>query len=130
MAAAKELLRAAGLHEKRRSSSSTATEHTTSLSQLDPAVSTEEIFVGVGSKEKGFFIGGTDVHKIVELLMWMAQDFQSDIHIDDIYEAALAAVLKHLDTCGGTQAYSCRSRNLLHTTFIAKLPELIDIMML
>ena len=111
MAAAIELARATGLHEKRRSSSSTATEHATSSTSR-------------------FSLCCSDLEKIVALLLWMAHDYQSDIHIDDIHEAALAAVLKHLDACGGIQAYSWRSRISLHAASIAKLSELIDIMML
>ena len=97
MEASKALLRATGLREK-----STATEHATFPCRL----------------------GDKDFEKIVALLLWMAQDFQSNIHIDDIHYAALEVIIKHADAATGGTLGS------LHTASVAKLSELIDIMML
>ena len=69
-------------------------------------------------------IASSDMEKIVLLLLWMAQDFQSEIHFDDIHHAALEVILKHSDPVTGG------ALGLLHTASVAKLSELIDIMML
>ena len=107
--------------EHATSSSSTATEHATSSSRPDPAASTNEISFFLGSNEDRFLLGDNDLHKIAALLQWMAHDFvkTSNISTDDIQEAALEAILKQHDA--GTN---------LNTAAIAKLVELIDIMML
>ena len=62
--------------------------------------------------------GNKDLEKIVALLLWMAKDFQSNIDTNDIHSAAL-------DVISTGQAI-----NSLHTASVAKLSELIDIMML
>ena len=90
------------------SSSSTATEHATSSCQSDLRL----------------MLGDEDLEKIVALLLWMAQDFQSYIHKDDIHQAALAAVRKHV------VAATNGSRISLSAASITKLSKLIDIMML
>ena len=69
-------------------------------------------------------LGNNDLEKIVALLLWMAQDFQSNIHIDDVHYAALEVVIKHVDAATGGTLGSLRPAS------VAKLPELIDIMML
>ena len=69
-------------------------------------------------------LGDNDLEKIVALLLWMAQDFQSNIHIDDIHYAALEVIIKHADAATGGTLGS------LHTASVAKLSKLIDIMML
>ena len=69
-------------------------------------------------------LGDNDLEKIVALLLWMAQDFQSHFHIDEIHYAALEVVIKHLDAATGGTLDS------LHTASVAKLSKLIDIMML
>ena len=74
--------------------------------------------------ENGFVLGDDDLEKIVALLLWMAQNFQSDIHIDDIHHAALDVIIKHSEAATGGAAA------LLHTASVANLSELIDIMML
>lgn len=74
--------------------------------------------------EDGVFLGDSDLEKIVALLLWMSQDFQSNIHIDDIHHAALEVIIKHADAATGGTLGS------LHTASVAKLSELIDIMML
>jgi hypothetical protein len=65
-------------------------------------------------------IGDSDLEKIVALLLWMAQDFQSHIHIDEIHHAALELICT---ISGGTVGE-------LNAISLAKLSELIDIMML
>ena len=65
------------------------------------------------ASEVGYYNG---IEKIVALLLWMARDFQSNIHIDAILIEALDVVIKHIDS--------------LHTASVAKLSKLIDIMML
>ena len=118
-------------------SSSTATEHATSRihvallqsiqSPPDPAASTDDVSrmpltglpmstskLQASASEDGYLLGDNDLEKIVALLLWMAQDFQSNIHIDDIHYAALEVV----------------KLGSLQTTSIAKLSKLIDIMML
>ena len=139
MAAAKALLTAAGLLEPKTEllETSTATELATSSSQPDPAASTDDVFLlpltglpiftsklQASASEGGFLLGDNALEKIVALLLWMAQDFQSNIHIDDIHYAALETIIKHTDAATGGTLGS------LHTTSVAKLSELIDIMML
>ena len=150
MAAAKALLNAAGLlkdnkkllkkstaTEHATSSSSTATEHATSSSPPDPAASTDDVSrlpltglpmstskLQASASEDGYLLGDNDLEKIVALLLWMAQDFQSNIHIDDIHYAALEVVDKHVAAATGGTLGSLRPAS------VAKLSELIDIMML
>ena len=142
MAAAKALLSAAGLlkHNKKLlkkstatehapSSSSTATEHATSSSPLDPAASMDDVsrlpLTGLTMSTSKLQASTSEkIEKIVALLLWMAQDFQSNIHIDDIHLAALQVIIKHSDAATGG------ALGLLHTASVAKLSELIDIMML
>ena len=139
MAAAKALLTAAGLFEPKTEllETSTATELATSSSQPDPAASTDDVFLlpltglpmstsklQASASEDGFLLGDNALEKIVALLLWMAQDFQSKIHIDDIHCAALEVIIKHTDAATGGTLGS------LHTKSVAKLSELIDIMML
>ena len=74
------------------------------------------------ASEDGFLLGDDDLEKIVALLLWMGQAFQSNIHIDDIHHAALEVIIKHSDVATGG------ALDLLHTTSVAKLSQLIDIM--
>ena len=118
MAAAKALLSAAGLLKPGWLSAAkllkkrTATEHASS--------STDDVsrlpLTGLqgSASEDGFLLGDKDFEKIVALLLWMAQDFKQDIHIEDIHYAARAVIIKH---------------DSLHTASVAKLSQLIDIMM-
>ena len=88
MAAAKALLSATGLLKPntKRPKKSTATEHATSSSQPDPAASTDDVsrlpLTGLqgSASDDGFLLGDSDLEKTVALLLWMAQDFQSNIH--------------------------------------------------
>ena len=147
MAVAKALLCAAGLLEKNKelitkstarahavSSSSTATEHATSPSPPDPAasatgdsrlpltglpMSTSKLHTT--SSENGFMLGDNDLEKIVALLLWMAKDFQSNIQMNDIHDAALEVLIEHVKP--GTDG----TLGLLNPACVAKLSELIDI---
>ena len=141
--AAKALLSAAGLLKPNTKllKESTATEHATSSSSTAtehaPAASTDDVSrlpltglpmstskLQASASEDAHLLGDNDLEKIVALLLWMAQDFQSDIHIDDIHYAALEVVIKHLD------AATEGTIDSLHTASVAKLSKLIDIMML
>ena len=90
------------LYEKNQSRAETeppktsaATEHATSSSQPDPAASTDDVSLlpltglpmstsklHASASEDGFLLGDNDLEKIVALLLWMAQDFQSNISKD------------------------------------------------
>ena len=83
----------------------------------------DELVFLIGDKNNRFVLGDNELEKIVALLLWMAQNFQSDIHIDDIHHAALEVIINHGNAAGGSRAW-------LHTASVAKLSELIDIMML
>ena len=155
MSAVKALLSASGVLKKRTSASgilkksaateratssgvrkkSTATERATSSSTATERASTDHVFrlplTGIPSPSTaterasdvgdGFLLGDDDLEKIVALLLWMAQDFQSNIHMDDIHIAALDTIITlPMNHAIGT----------LHTASVAKLAELIDIMML
>ena len=149
MAAAVALLRGAGLLKQNKklikkstatehasSSSSTATEHATD-ERHHPAASTDDVSrlpltglristskLQASASEDDYLLGDNDLEKIVALLLWMAQDFQSNIHTNDIHYAALEVVIKHVDPATGGTLGS------LHTASVAKLSKLIDIMML
>ena len=135
----KKLFKKSTATEHATSSCSTATEHATSRLHLallqsiqsppDPAASTDDVSrlpltglpmstskLQASASEDGYLLGDNDLEKIVALLLWMAQDFQSNIHIDAIHIEALEVVIKHVDS--------------LHTASVAKLSKLIDIMML
>ena len=111
-------------------SSSTATEHATSASPPDPAASatgdSRLPLTGLPrleSSENGYLLGNKDLEKIVALLLWMAQDFQSNIQRNDIHHAALEVVIEHIKP--GKDG----TLGLLYPAAVAKLAELIDIMM-
>ena len=70
---------------------------------------------GIGSVPHGFALGDKDLDKILALL-WMARDFASKIHINDIHHAALDVMFKH---AAADQALAS-----LHTASVAKLSEL------
>ena len=72
----------------------------------------------------GFLLEDDDLEKIVALLLWMSQDFHPNFLLKDIHHAALDAVIKWGDAViGGTLGK-------LHTASVAKLSQLIDIMLL
>ena len=75
-------------------------------------------------QRKGFVLGDNELEKTVALLLWMAADFQSSIEFDEMHYAALEVILKHAHDATG------RTLGSLHTTSLAKLSKLIDIMML
>ena len=134
MAVTKALLSAADLLKPNTKllKKSTATELATSseLATELATSSTDDVsrlpLTGLqgSASEDVFLLGDNDLEKIVELLLWMAQDFQSNIHIDDIHYAALEVIIKHADAATGGTLGS------LHTASVAKLSKLIDIMML
>ena len=106
---------------------STATEH----APKDADASTDDVslrpLTGIprsSASEDGHFLGNDAWSKIVALLLWMAQGFHPKISAVDILDAVLEALIKCTDAkTGGTLG-------LLHTASIAKLSEVIDIMML
>ena len=111
---------------------STATEHATSASSTAtehaPAASTDHVsrlpLTGLpkSTSERQRTIG-EDLEKIVALLLWMAQDFQSKMNAGDIHCAVLEVLLKYVGGAGGTL-------DSVHPASVAKLSKLIDIMML
>ena len=114
MAAVKALLSAAGVlkQNKKLLKKSTATEHATSSSSTATEhsrlpltglpMSTSKL--QASASEDGYLLGDNDLEKIVALLLWMAQDFQSNIHIDDIHCAVREVITKHTDAgTGGTR---------------------------
>ena len=121
MAAAKALLSAVATARAKTNTTllkkSTATEHARS-STGDVSCLPLTGLQGSDSKDDSL-IGNNDLEKIVSLLVWMAQDFQSDFPTEDIHCAALAVVT--------TQFIDISS---LHTATVAKLSKLIDIIML
>ena len=124
--AAKALPRAAGLlkRDTKLRKKSTATERATSASSTAsehaPAACTDDVYASTSELQTTI---GEDLEKIVALLLWMAQDFESNIHRNDIHCAALEVLIKHVGEAGGTLGS-------LHTGSVAKLSKLIDIMML
>ena len=76
------------------------------------------------ASEDGLFLGDTDLEKIVALLLWMSQDYQSTIHKNDIHAEALGAIIKCADSPTGS------ALGMLTSNSIAQLAKLIDIMML
>ncbi len=132
--AAKALLSAAGLlnPDTKLLKISTATEHATSASSTAtehaPAASTDHVsrlpLTGLpkSTSERQRTIG-EDLEKIVALLLWMAQDFQSKMNAGDIHCAVLEVLLKYVGGAGGTLGS-------VHPASVAKLSKLIDIMML
>ena len=136
MAAAKALLTAAGLlkPKTKQPNTSAATEHATSSDQVSlridisvrplTGLSTSTSSGQASASEDAALLGDDDLEKIVALLLWMAQDFQSSIPIHEIHLAALQAIIKHSNAATGG------ALGLLHTASIAKLSKLIDLMML
>ena len=123
---AKALPRAAGLLkcDTKLRKKSTATERATSASSTAsehaPAACTDDVYASTSELQKTI---EEDLEKIVELLLWMAQDFRSSIHRDDIHCEAYEVLIKHIEEAGGTLGS-------LHTGSVAKLSKLVDIMML
>ena len=107
MAAAKALLSAVATARAKTNTTllkkSTATEHARSSTG---DVSRLPLTGLQGSdSENGFVLNDNDLEKIVSLLLWLAKDSQSSIHIDDIHYAALEVILKHADAAAsGTRS--------------------------
>ena len=123
---AKALPRAAGLLkcDTKLRKKSTATERATSASSTAsehaPAACTDDVYASTSELQKTI---EEDLEKIVALLLWMAQDFRSSIHRNDIHCEAYEVLIKHIEEAGGTLGS-------LHTGSVAKLSKLVDIMML
>ena len=124
----KALRRAAGVLKRDTKSrkKSTATERATSASSIAsehaPAASRLPLTgLPMSASELQTTIE-EDLEKIVALLLWMAQGFQSNIHRNDIHCEAYEVLIKHVGEAGGTLGS-------LHTGSVAKLSKLIDIMM-
>ena len=75
------------------------------------------------SSENGYLLAHNDLEKIVALLLWMAQGCHSNIQRNDIHHAALEVIIEHVKP--GRDG----TLGLLHPASVAKLSELIDIMM-
>ena len=124
----KALRRAAGVLKRDTKSrkKSTATERATSASSIAsehaPAASRLPLTGLPMSVSELQTTIEEDLEKIVALLLWMAQGFQSNIHRNDIHCEALEVLIKHVGEAGGTLGS-------LHTGSVAKLSKLIDIMM-
>ena len=92
-----KLLKISTATEHATSASSTATEHAPAASTDDVSrlpltglpMSTSEL---QASASKKYLLGDNDLETIVALLLWMAKDFQSNIHINDIHCVALWAL--------------------------------------
>ena len=111
---------------KKLSKASTATEHATSSSTdvLERMPLTGLPTSVLDDDNLGALLEDDDVEKIVSLLLWIAQDFHPKYETHVIHHAVLEAVIKCADSVtGGTLG-------LLHTASVAKLSQLIDIMLL
>ena len=144
MAAAKALLTAAGMlkpktctateHASSSSLQSTATEHASPWPLLQ-STATEHADISArpltgipmsrpaSDPDVRFLLGDADLEKLVALLLWMAQDFSLKISEDDIHDAALDSLVKCSDEPTGG------ALGPLHTASIAKLSNVIDIML-
>ena len=80
-----------------------------------------------GGKETWTLIGDPDLEEIVALLMWLSQQFQGAIPLNVISNTAVDTIIKCGDTPDG---YAWNSLDLLHTDALAKLSQIISIMML
>ena len=106
--------------EHATSHGSTATEHPTEVESHDS--STED-----GSHDmydEGFTFEDDDLDKILALLLWMSQDFQKDIPMQDIHHAAVEVVTKQSEWVDGWRVGDQPRES------VVKLSKLIDIMML
>ena len=104
---------------KKLSKASTATEHATSSSIDDRATAPV-----LDDDNLGVLLEDSDLQKIVAMLMWLSQDFYPKYETHVIQLALINAVIKCSDAVtGGTLG-------LLHTASVAKLAQVIDIMLL
>jgi len=110
---------------KKLSKASTATEHITSSSSSDDRLLTGlPISLDDDDDNLGILLDDNDLEVIVALLLWMSQDFLPTIPFHEIHHAVLGAVIKCGDTVKGG------ALGLLHTASVAKLSQLINIMLL
>ena len=114
----------------KRSKTSTATEHATSSSSSRvrpltglpiPLLEDDDL---PEDKDLVVLLEDDDLEKIVALLLWMSQDFHPKLLLKEIHHAVLEAIIK----CG--DAVTGGTLGLLHTASVAKLSQLIDIMLL
>ena len=104
---------------KKLSNAGTATEHATSSSIDDRATAPV-----LDDDNLGVLLEDSDLQKIVAMLMWLSQGFYPKYETHVIQLAVLNAVIKCSDAVtGGTLG-------LLHTASVAKLAQVIDIMLL
>jgi hypothetical protein len=109
---------------KKLSKASTATEHATSSSSSCVRPLTGLPISLLDDNNLGVLLEDDDLEKIVALLLWMSQDFHPKLLLQEIHHAVLDAVIKCADAVtGGTFG-------LLHTASVAKLSQLINIMLL
>ena len=109
---------------KKLSKASTATEHATSSSSSSVRPLTGLPISLLEDDNLGVLLEDDDLEKIVALLLWMSQDFHPKLLLQEIHHAVLDAVIKCADAVtGGTFG-------LLHTASVAKLSQLINIMLL
>ena len=109
---------------KKLSKASTATEHTTSSSSSGVRLLTGLPISELEDNNLGILLDDDDLEVIVALLLWMSQDFIPTIPFHEIHHAVLGAVIKCGDTVTGG------AFGLLHTASVAKLSQLINIMLL
>ena len=131
LSAVAHILLTATRSKTKLSKTSTATEHATSSSSSSvrpltglPISLLEDDDLPEDPLAMGFLLEDDDLEKIVALLLWMSQDFHPNFLLKDIHHAVLDAVIKWGDAViGGTLGK-------LHTASVAKLSQLIDIMLL
>ena len=80
-----------------------------------------------GGKETLTLIGDPELEEIAALLVWLSQQFQRAIPLKVISKTAVDTIIKCGDTPDG---YAWNSFDLLHTDALAKLSQIIEIMML
>ena len=130
LSAVAHILLTATRSKTKLSKTSTATEHATSSSssRVRPLtglpISLLEDDDLPEDNDLVVLLEDDDLEKIVALLLWMSQDFHPKLLLQEIHHAVLDAVIKCADAVtGGTLG-------LLHTASVAKLSQLIDIMLL
>ena len=99
MAAVQAVLSAAGLvspNTKLRKKS-TATEHATCRWQPDPTAT--ECYTSGIRMFSSKLLAQHGLNKIVQLLVWMAYDYQSDFSLEEVHSAAHAVLIKYVNEC-------------------------------
>ena len=99
MAAVQAVLSAAGLvspNTKLRMKS-TVTEHATCRWQADPTAT--ECYTSGIRMFSSKLLAQHGLNKIVQLLVWMAYDYQSDFSLEEVHSAAHAVLIKYVNEC-------------------------------